>query len=206
LRIVDHAQQRTLVSHLRKQAQGRQTDEKAVRHGSVTQGKCRLERMALRAGKTLEPIEQGRAQLMQRRKGELHLGLHARGPQHPEIRRRPDYVVEQRRLPNARLAPHEQHAALPGPRPLEQSVEHRTLVSSALQYHPSSMTASHGTAIVDPNPSSGNDRATAPITSHGDGHQPIWSCGRPATVKATRYQACPSAKPTPATIAPPSVT
>ena len=50
---------------------------------------------------------------MQRGERQLHLRLHARRAQHRDVRRRLDRVLEQRRLPDARLPPQDQHAARP---------------------------------------------------------------------------------------------
>jgi hypothetical protein len=52
-------------------------------------------------GEALEAIQQRRAQLVKARICELHLGLHAGGTDHVQIRRGLQEVLEQRRLADA---------------------------------------------------------------------------------------------------------
>jgi hypothetical protein len=75
-----------------------------------------------------------RAQLIQRRERELHLGLDAHRAQQREVRRRFDRVLEQRRLPDPRLPPQDQHAAPAAPCFVEQPVQRRQLVSPTTQH------------------------------------------------------------------------
>ena len=80
---------------------------------------------------------------MQRRERQLHLGLDAHRAQQRDVRRRCDRVLEQRRLPDARLPPQDQHAAAAGPRGVEQPVQRRELVSPTTQ-HRDGASAGHG--------------------------------------------------------------
>jgi hypothetical protein len=80
LRVIDHAQQRTFVGHLREQAQHRQPDEEPIRGGAVAQPEHDLERLTLRRRKRREPIEHRPAQLMQTPERQLHLRLHPHRP------------------------------------------------------------------------------------------------------------------------------
>ena len=108
LRVIDDTQQRTLLGHLREQAQHRQPDEEPIWSGAGAQPEHDLERLALRSRKPLEAIEHRSAQLMQAREGQLHLGLHAHRPHDGQLRRRLDEVLQQRRLPDPGLAPQNQ--------------------------------------------------------------------------------------------------
>ena len=87
LRVVDDAHERLLLGGVGHQAQDRQSDEEAIRWRSVAQAERRAQRVALRARQTLETVEHVRAQRMQARERELHLGLDARRPGDPASRR-----------------------------------------------------------------------------------------------------------------------
>jgi hypothetical protein len=134
LRVVDDAQQRALLRGLGEKAQGRQGDEKAIRRRVGTHPEGDVERLALRSGKPIDEVVDRRAHLMQGRERELHLGLDAHRPQHREVRRRFDRVLEQRRLADASLPPQDQHTAPPAPRILEHPVQRRALVSPTAQH------------------------------------------------------------------------
>jgi hypothetical protein len=59
---------------------------------------------AARSGKTVEPVQHRRAQLMQRGERQLHLRFDARGVQNREPRRRIEQMLQQRALPDTRFA------------------------------------------------------------------------------------------------------
>ena len=115
LDIVHHAQHRALVRGLRQQAQHRKADEEPIRDRSRSQPERGRQRIALRAGKPIEPIQDRPTQLMQRRERELDLRLEPDRAQDPQIRCRPDRVLEQRRLPDPRLAGDHQRGTAPAP-------------------------------------------------------------------------------------------
>jgi hypothetical protein len=94
----------------------------------------------------MDPIEHGRAQLIKRRERKLHLRLNPHRTQNTQIRRRTDRIIKQRGLPHPSLALQHQRPTPPGPRPIEQPVQHRTLVSPTAQQQPPRCrtTASHG--------------------------------------------------------------
>jgi hypothetical protein len=133
LRIVDDTQKRALLRGLREEAQARQGHEKAVRRRAGTHPERDLERTALRSRKPSDEIVERRARLMQGRERQLHLGFDAHRAQQREVRRRFDRVLEQRRLPDARLPPQDQHAAAAGSRVGEQPVQRRELVAPTTQ-------------------------------------------------------------------------
>ena len=133
LRVVDDAEQGTLLSHLRDQAQDPQADEKPVRGRARAEPEHDLHGLTLWSRQPLEPIEQRCAQLMQARVGQLHLGLHPHRPDDGEIRRRLDQVLQQRRLPDPSLAPQNQRAALALPDRPDEPVQQGALASPALQ-------------------------------------------------------------------------
>ena len=81
------------------------------------------QRVFLRAGQCLEPVEHGRAQLMQPGEGELHLRLDARDPCDATLRGPLGDVLQQRRLADPRLAAQDLHRALPRADPLQLAVQ-----------------------------------------------------------------------------------
>ena len=83
LRVIDEAQQRLLLRDVGQQAEHRQPDQETVRRLACAQTERRRQRIALRTGKSLEAIEERRAQLMQAGERELHLGLDARRARDP---------------------------------------------------------------------------------------------------------------------------
>ena len=83
--------------------------------------------------KSVEPVEHRRAELMQPRERQLHLGLDAGEPRDAEARRLPGAMVQQRRLADARLAADDQHRALAAAHVLQQPVERLALAGSAQQ-------------------------------------------------------------------------
>jgi hypothetical protein len=64
LRVVNDAEQSTLLSHLRHQAQHSQADEKPIRGGARAEPEHDFHGLALRSRQPLEPIEQRCAHLM----------------------------------------------------------------------------------------------------------------------------------------------
>jgi hypothetical protein len=72
-------------------------------------------------------IEHGRAELMDPRERQLHLRLHTRDLRHAESRGLTRGIPEQRGLPDARLASHDQDGALTLARVCQESVDYFTL-------------------------------------------------------------------------------
>ena len=133
LRVVDDAQQRTLLGHFGHQAEYGQADEEPIRGGARAQAEDDPKRVTLWSRQPLEPIEQRRAQLMQAREGQLHLGLHPHRPHDGQIRRRLDQVLQQRRLPDPGLALQHQRPALALADRRDQPVQQRALAGPAFQ-------------------------------------------------------------------------
>jgi len=130
LHVVHQADQRPFRGHLRQQAQGGQADQKTVRRRSRAEAERGLQRLTLRNRQALEPVQHRRADLMQPSEGEFHLRLDACGVYHPEIRRSPGHIVQQRRLADARLAPHHQCPALACADSISEPVKHATLATA----------------------------------------------------------------------------
>jgi hypothetical protein len=78
LRVVDDADQRTLLGGVREQAQHGQADEEPIRRRAGTQAEGGAQCLALRDRQVLEPHQERRAELLQPREGEPHLGFDAR--------------------------------------------------------------------------------------------------------------------------------
>jgi hypothetical protein len=73
LRVINHAQKRLLLGHLRQQAEHRQPHEKPIRRVPRPQPERNPERVVLRGRQPVQAIQQRRAQLLQRRERKLHL-------------------------------------------------------------------------------------------------------------------------------------
>jgi hypothetical protein len=68
-----------------------------------------------------------RTELLNRREGELHLPLDTHRTNHCEIGSRLGRVIEQRSLPDARIAVESQHAAVADARRMKHAVKHVAL-------------------------------------------------------------------------------
>jgi hypothetical protein len=123
VRVVDEAEQWAFRRRLRQQAQHRHTDEETIRGGRGAQAEEGGERLALRLRETLAQVEQRRTELVKGGEGELDLRLDAERPHDPQIRRRLDGVVEERGLPDPRLAAEHQRRAVAGAHRRQQSIE-----------------------------------------------------------------------------------
>ncbi len=134
LRVVDTHNQRPLARHLGEQAEDRQPDQEAILGRTGRQPERDFERIALRRGQVLAAVEQRRAQLVQPRERELHLGVDPGRPRDPERVRALDGVVEQRRLPDARVAAHHENAAAPVTKAGEEAIDRLTLVPASAQH------------------------------------------------------------------------
>jgi hypothetical protein len=95
----------------------------------LTEAEHSRQGIALRPRKPLEPLEQWRAQLMQRGEGKLHLGLDPSGPDLPHVRHRVHRVLEQCRFSNPGLALQNDDSAAPSPGAVDQPLEDGGLVS-----------------------------------------------------------------------------
>jgi hypothetical protein len=113
VRIVHDPDQWSLPGHLRQQAQHGQTHREAIGSGPVPQVERRGERLALRTGQALDPVQERCAQLMQPSERELHLGLDARRPRPATSGRALKQVLKQRGLAGSGLTAQDQHLTLP---------------------------------------------------------------------------------------------
>ena len=125
--------ERSLLGDVGQQAQHRQPDEEAIRRVAGAQPERRAQRVALRAGKRVELLEQRRAQLMQPRERDLHLGLDAAGAHDPAPRRALCDVAQKGRLADAGFPVQDQRAALAAARRVQQPVERVAFASTAQQ-------------------------------------------------------------------------
>jgi hypothetical protein len=136
LRVVDDTQQRPLLGGLRQQTQGRQSDQERIRGRPDTAAERDRKRVALRLREAPGELQDRRAQLLQRRVGELHLPLDADGARDPELPTRLHRALQQRGLAHARLAVHHQDPAVPAARGLQQPPERLALGLPAEQQLP----------------------------------------------------------------------
>ena len=133
LLVIDQADQRLLPGCLGQQAQHGQADQEPVRGGPGAEPERGLQRLTLRTRQPVQVSQQRLAQLLQPGKCQLHLGLDARGTDHPAARRVPRGVVQQRALAHPRLAGQHQRLALARPDRADQPVEEAELAGSAPQ-------------------------------------------------------------------------
>ena len=133
LGVVDHADERSLLGGAGEQAEHRQPDEEAIGRVAGAQPERRAQRVALRAGKRVETFEQRRAQLMQSRERDLHLGLDAAGARDAASRRTLHDVLQKGRLADAGLPVQHERAALTAARRVHQPVERVAFASTAEQ-------------------------------------------------------------------------
>jgi hypothetical protein len=115
LRVIDQADQRTLLRDLRQQTQNRQRNQEAVWSAALRQPERHLQRVSLRSREELQATEHGRAQLMNAGERKLHLGLDARRARDATSGGALEHVIEQRGLADAGLAAQDKHGAAPRP-------------------------------------------------------------------------------------------
>ena len=133
LRVVDQAHERLCLGRVGEQAQDRQGHQEAIGRTAHLQPERRAQRIALRERQPVGAVQQRRAQVMQAGEGELHLGLHARGPHHAAPRGLAGDVVDQRCLADPRLAAQHQDRAGARPGGPQQPVEAVAFTTAALQ-------------------------------------------------------------------------
>ena len=138
LRVIHHANERAICCGLRQQAQHSQADQEPVRHRAIVQPKGDPKRLTLRRRQPFKLIENGRAQLVQRRERELHLRLDSRDADDPGICSLPCQVLQQRRLTHPRLAADHQATALTSAQSLEEGIQFAALRGAANQSRGSS--------------------------------------------------------------------
>ena len=123
LSVIDEADQGPLGRHLRQQAQHRKTDQEPVRSAPCGQPEGDLQRVPLGPRQRGQATEHRRAELVQRRERQLHLGFHAGDPNEATARRLARAVAQQCRLADPRLAPEDQRFALAASGTLQHAVE-----------------------------------------------------------------------------------
>ena len=138
LRVIHHANQRPICRGLRQHAQHSQADQEPVRHRAIVQPEGDPKRLTLRRRQSFKLIENGRAQLVQRRERELHLRLDSRDADDPGICSLPCQVLQQRRLTHPRLAADHQATALTPAESLEEGIQFAALRGAANQSRGSS--------------------------------------------------------------------
>jgi hypothetical protein len=131
LGIVDETQQRPLRGNLGQEAERRQGDQEAVGSGTRRQAERDAESGLLRLWELAEPAEHRRAELMQSRERQLHLGLDPGDPRDPEAGRLTRAVVQQGRLADTCLPADDQDRTLAAAHVLQQPVELLALAGSA---------------------------------------------------------------------------
>jgi hypothetical protein len=136
LHVVDQAHQRPLDGRLGEQRQDRQTDQEAIRRAPFTQPERGLQRILLRTGQALQPIQHRRAELMQPGERELRLRLDASDTRDATPRRRAAHVVQQRALADPRLTAQDHHGTMARPHLVQQPIQRLALAAPAAQGGP----------------------------------------------------------------------
>ena len=136
LGVVHDTDQRSLLGHLRQQAQDSQADEEPIRRVAVPQPERRPQRLALRVRQALQAIRERRAELLQPGERELHLRLDARRPCDATAGRVVHQIGEQSALADAGLAAQQQRPARTRPHARHQLVQRRALATPAEQPPP----------------------------------------------------------------------
>ena len=125
--------QRSLLRDVRQQTQHRQADEEPIRRVAVAQTERGAERIALRAGKALQAIQERRAQLLQPRVRELHLRLDAGRPGNAAPGRVLHQILQQRALADPGLPAQHQRPARTRAHARHQLIQRRALAAPAKQ-------------------------------------------------------------------------
>jgi hypothetical protein len=133
--VIEHAQQRTPLRHFGEEAQHGEADQKTIRRGSGAQAEDDPKGVALWDRETLEVIEHRRAQLVQARVGQLHFRFNAGRARDVQVRGGRDQILQQRSLPDPRLAPEYERTTLAPADVIDQAVQPRALVGAAEQVH-----------------------------------------------------------------------
>jgi hypothetical protein len=119
----DRQDQRLGLGYLREQAQHGESDRDRIGRDARPQTEGDSEGGKLGRRQALEPIEKRRAQLMEPREGQLHLGLHARRPDHSTPRGACEEVIQQGGLADPGFASDDDRAARSGSGIREEAIE-----------------------------------------------------------------------------------
>jgi hypothetical protein len=133
LRVVDDADQGSVFRDVGEQTQDREADAKPIRRIAVAHTERGAQRIALRVGKALDTIHERRAQLLQTRVGELHLGLDSGRSGDGAPRRVLRQILQQRTLANPGLPTQHQRPAQTPAHARYQLIQRRALAAPANQ-------------------------------------------------------------------------
>ena len=133
LRVVHDADERSVFRDVGEQTQDRQPDEEPIRRIAVAQTERGAKRIALRAGKALDAIQERRAQLLQPRVRELHLRLDSGRAGDGAPRRVRGQILQQRTLANPGIPAQHERSALPGSHARHHLIQRRALAAPAQQ-------------------------------------------------------------------------
>ena len=126
VRVVHDDQDRRLRCGLGQHGQCAEVDQETL---ALPRGRahCSAQRVALRLGKSCEPVVERPEQPLQRSERQRRLGLHTRRAQHPEAVRTLDRICQERRLADAGDAVHDQGTAMPCSSSVDQCRDRRAL-------------------------------------------------------------------------------
>ena len=133
LRVVHDADEGSVFRDVGEQTQDRQADEEPIRRIAVAQTERGAKRIALRAGKALDAIQERRAQLLQPRVRELHLRLDSGRPGDGAPRRVLRQILQQRTLADPGIPAQHQRPARTRAHTRHQLIQRRALAAPAKQ-------------------------------------------------------------------------
>jgi hypothetical protein len=129
--VVDDADDRSLLRDVGEQTQDRQADDEPIRRVAGTQTERDGKRVALRAGKIVQAIQERQAQLLQTRIREFHLRLDAGRSDNAAPGRVFDQILQQRSLADPRLPADREHPAWARAHARHQLIERAALAAPA---------------------------------------------------------------------------
>ena len=139
LRVVDHAQHRPHLGHVRKQRQHSQTDQERIGRRPGHQPEGHAQRPPLRPGQPVHAVQEGKEQAMDGGEAQAGLGLDSHYPDDLQVRGALGCVVEERRLPHSRLPPQDQRAAHAPADAVKDLADHLLLCAAVDQPHPTTI-------------------------------------------------------------------
>jgi hypothetical protein len=133
MRIIDHTQNRLLLSRLGEKTENCEPDEKRVRRLSCGESERDAEWVSLRIRQPVAVLEERRAELLQCRVVKLHLRFDPRCPDDAEVLRRTGGVLEQRGFAHPWIAVNDEDGPVAFPRCTQQALDDRDLALSTEQ-------------------------------------------------------------------------
>jgi len=130
---LDQAQRWPLLGRRGQQSEHGKADQEPIRRLAGCKAQCDTQRVLLWVGQLVESGQHRRAKLLQRRERQFHLGLDACDSHDSNTGGLPGAVMQEGRLADARLAPHDQRGALAGADIGQKPIERLAFAGSTQQ-------------------------------------------------------------------------